>query len=103
MDEDGKLSMTETEKIERLKIIRSERKKELLASEPTHILFRTREKVLERDDYLLLEADEIMNELDIENGMPRRPSEDEEMEAFERHAESLVRFAAGKEHQGSAM
>lgn len=43
-----------------------------------------------------------MNELDIENDIPRRPSEDEEMEVFERHAESLVRFAAGKEHQGPA-
>lgn len=74
----------------------------MLASEPTHISFQTREKVLERDDYLLLEADEIMNELDIENGIPRRPSEDEEMEVFERHAESLVRFAAGKDHQGPA-
>lgn len=50
-------TVVDASKISRLKEIRSELRKEQLASEPTHMSFTGRSKVVEKEDLLLMEAD----------------------------------------------
>ena len=45
------------------------------------------------DDYLMMEAEEIKQDLELDQIRPEY--DDAEMEDFDRHADSIVRFGAG--------
>ena len=50
-------------------------------------------KILELEDYLMMEAEEIKQDLDMEQ--LNSDYDDAEMQEFNRHADSIVRFGAG--------
>lgn len=50
-------------------------------------------KIIELEDYLMMEAEEIKQELDMSQF--NSDYDDAEMQEIDRHADSIVRFGAG--------